>query len=302
MKPKKPTASSPPSPPLPPRANSRAELRELQRLLLACIARPIDSEDSGGAARGGGQNPAALAERLIRPSRTLSPFDRLEIYHRQYWLRLREALSADYPALERLVGSERFGEIIQAYLLRYPPASPLLREVGSRLPRFLREEPAWAAPLPPRLLLDLARFEWAKIAAFHAAEDPLPRKQQLSRTGVRLFLQPHVHLLDLRYPVDRITPEELSAASPPSPDARRIAIHRQGMTVYHKLLPREAFYLLASFAKGRSLAEACARTAKRFPSLTPESYRDCFREWSALGWLTASPSRIRRRVQPSKNS
>lgn len=301
MKPKKPTASSHLSLQAPPHADSLEKLRELQRLLFACITRPLGPGDPTEGRPDPGENLSALAAQLVRPSGRLASFDRLEIYHRQYWLRLREALSEDYPALERLFGPERFGEIVQAYLLRYPPHSPMLRELGSRLPRFLREEPDRAAPLPHRLVLDLARFEWAKITAFDAPEDPLPREEELRTPEIRLFLQPHLGLLDLRYPVERGNPEEFSPASTPSPEPRRIVVHRQEATVYHKLLPHEAFFLLGSFAKGLSLLQACERTARRFPALAPECYREWLQEWSLLGWLTASPG-SRGRLGNLKNS
>ncbi|CAB4243699.1 putative DNA-binding domain-containing protein [Methylacidimicrobium sp. AP8] len=276
-----------------PSADSLEELRELQRLLFSCITRPSGPDEGS----------VGFAAQLVRSSGKLAPVDRIEIYRRQYWIRLLSALSEDYPGLAGLLGAERFRRTAQAYLLRYPPTSPMLPELGSRLPRFLREEPGWAAPFPPRLVLDLARFEWAKIAAFHAPEAPLPQKEELSSPEIRLFLQPHLNLLHLRYPVDRPEPGETFRSTPLRPEARRIVVHRQGSTVYHKLLPREAFSLLRSFAKGISLFQACRRTAARFPDLAPERYRDWFREWAALGWLTTSPSLARAgRPQASKTA
>ena len=37
---------------------------------------------------------------VILPSPTLSPEERLEIYHGQYPMRMRDALAGDYPGLE----------------------------------------------------------------------------------------------------------------------------------------------------------------------------------------------------------
>ncbi len=289
-----------------PKADTVETLRELQRLFYSCITRPPVPEDGRKTKGNPGEGMAALAEQLIRPSARQSPFDRLEIYHRQYWLRLREALSEDFPGLESLLGSERFSGLLEAYLLRYPPTSPMLRELGSRLPRFLREERDWAAPHPRRLVLDLARFEWARIVAFYASEHPLPRKERTT-PETRLFLQPHLVLLDLHYPVERWTletrlpsaPAESASAAHPgppksgesrvSPERRRIVLHRQGQTVYHKILPREAFFLLRSFSKGSSLLQACNQTAEKFPDLPPGRYGEWFREWASLGWLTTQP-------------
>ncbi|MDD2676828.1 MAG: DNA-binding domain-containing protein [Methylacidiphilaceae bacterium] len=289
-----------------PKADSVEGLRALQHLLYSCITRPPGPEDGRQTKGDPGEGMASLAAQLIRPSATLNPFDRLEIYHRQYWLRLREALFQDFPGLETLLGSERFRRLLEAYLLRYPPTSPMLRELGSRLPRFLREEPDRAAPYPRRLLLDLARFEWAKIVAFYAPEHPLPREERTTPQTC-LFLQPHLVLLDLHYPVERWTPETRlpsalaegapaghthppkSGESRVSPARPRIVLHRQGQTVYHKILPREAFFLLRSFSKGSSLLQACNQTAEKFPDLPPGHYQEWFREWASLGWLTTQP-------------
>ncbi|MDD4933739.1 MAG: DNA-binding domain-containing protein [Methylacidiphilaceae bacterium] len=324
MKHKKPIASLPSTArPIPKAGLAKADsvegLRELQRLFLSCITRPPGPEDRAQAKDDRRDEMASLASRLFRPSTKQSPFDRLEIYHRQYWLRLREALSEDFPGLETLLGSERFHGLLQAYLLRYPPTSPMLRDLGSRLPRFLREEPDRTAPYPRRLVLDLARFEWAKIVAFYAPEHPLPRKEEGTTPETSLFLQPHVLLLDLRYPVERWTPESRSPSAPAEgapaglpplpksgqapipPDPRRIVLHRQGQTVYHKILPREAFFLLRSFAKGSSLLQACARTGEKFPDLPPDRYREWFQEWASLGWWTTQP-RSRSRSAASKSS
>ncbi|VVM06303.1 hypothetical protein MAMC_01026 [Methylacidimicrobium cyclopophantes] len=296
MKPERPTASSHLSPrpnlkTVHPNADTVEGLRELQRLFFSAITRPLGPDGRAGGKSAPDLETAALAARLIRPGAKQSPLDRLEIYHRQYWIRLQQAFFEDFPGLWNLLGPERFRGLIEAYLLRYPPDSPLLREVGSHLPRFLREEPDWAAPFPHRLVLDLVRFEWAKIVTFYARELPLPRKEEMTTREIRLFLQPHLVLLDLRYPVERWDPEGSSSAPagspiPLSPEPRQIALHRQGETVYHKLLSRESFFLLRSFRKGLSLLEACERTAEKFPDLPPERYHEWLREWSSLGWLT----------------
>ncbi|MGD9897139.1 MAG: putative DNA-binding domain-containing protein [Candidatus Methylacidiphilaceae bacterium] len=287
--------SSPPAAPPIPKADSIESLRELQRLLFCRITRPPEPADRTEARSEGNESLAALASRLIRPSASQAPLDRLEIYHRQYWLRLWDAFSEDLPCLESLLGPERFRSLIAAYLLRYPPTSPLLRTVAIRIPRFLREEPDWAAPYPHRLVLDLARFECAKIAAFYAPEWPVPRTEELATAEIRLFLQPHLVLLTLRYPVERW--KRKTGDSPPSPEPSRVVVHRQRQTVYHKRLSREAFFLLRSFKSGLTVRQACERTAEKHPGLPPERYREWFQEWSSLGWFSARSSSLDRSLR-----
>ena len=83
---------------------------------------------------------------FIKPNDRLTSFDRLEIYNRVYWFRVLDCLYDDYPGLRAVLGERKFMKLITAYLAKYPSASFTLRNLGSRLEKFLREEPRWVAP------------------------------------------------------------------------------------------------------------------------------------------------------------
>jgi hypothetical protein len=105
-----------------------------------------------------------VAETFIKPNDRLTSFDRLEIYNRVYWFRVLDCLYDDYPGLRGILGERKFMKLITAYLAKYPSASFTLRNLGSRLEQFLREEPRWVAPRA-ELALDMVRFEWAQVVA-----------------------------------------------------------------------------------------------------------------------------------------
>ena len=72
------------------------------------------------------------------------------------------------------------------------------------------------------LAVDMARLEWADIDAFDGLADDGLRLEDLAGANaarLRLRLQPYIHLLDLRYPVDdllievRKGAEELNVSS-----------------------------------------------------------------------------------------
>ena len=102
-----------------------------------------------------------------------------------------------------------------------PSQSFTLRNLGARLESWLRKHPSWAATRQ-NLALDMVRLEWADIEAFDGLAEPGLKQEDLAAANpakLRLRLQPHIHLLDLNYPVDdlllevRKGAEELNVAS-----------------------------------------------------------------------------------------
>ena len=107
---------------------------------------------------GDGRNLQAEAAEFIKPNDRLSSFERLEIYNRQYWFRLLDCLYDDYPGLRAVLGEQKFLKLAAAHLARDPSDSFALRDLGTRLEKFLREAPQWSAPRDA-LALDMTRFE-----------------------------------------------------------------------------------------------------------------------------------------------
>ena len=105
----------------------------------------------------------------------------LEIYNRQHWFRLIDALSEDFPGLQAILGAKRFRTIAKAYITECPQSFSL-RDLGSRLPLWLGSHRELLQP-NERLARDMANLEWAHIEAFDAAELPALKPEDLAVQG-----------------------------------------------------------------------------------------------------------------------
>jgi putative DNA-binding protein len=129
---------------------------------------------------------------------------RFAVYRNTVAASLIEILQARFPVVERLVGEDFFRAMAHAYVALEPPSSPLLFLYGEGFAAFIaRFTPA--APLP--YLADVARLEYARGLAYHAADQaPLPApafaaldKGRLADFTVRLH--PSVHIVTSDFPV-----------------------------------------------------------------------------------------------------
>ncbi|HEY8966983.1 MAG TPA: DNA-binding domain-containing protein [Candidatus Methylacidiphilales bacterium] len=298
-----------------PDARTLAGLKAFQRTLAAAVMAPLTPQD--GMKRGTQEAKAALP--LVKPNDRLTSFERLEIYNVQYWLRVREALREDFPALAAALGEKKFEALARAYLAACPSRSHTLRNLGGRLPDFLAKSAnrKWTAPLTA-LALDIARFEWAQVVAFDETELPPAGSDLLGGDDpgkLRFRLQPHLTLLALNHPVDAFVlalrhdhlrseasnvlvakKKKKAQARPPLPKPEKtwIAVHRSDQLLYTKRLSAEEYRLLAALGAGRTLAQACdAAFPKPLPKRNPEPEMDrrsrllgsAFRLWGELGWL-----------------
>ena len=129
---------------------------------------------------------------------------RFAVYRNNVAVSLVEALGARFPVVKRLVGDEFFSAMAHAFVLREPPLSPLLIHYGETFPAFIEAFDA-AKPLP--YLADVARLEYARGRAYHAADvEPLPRAAfaalPAGRIGsARVTLHPSVGIIASRFPV-----------------------------------------------------------------------------------------------------
>jgi hypothetical protein len=287
-------------------------LLELQRRMAADVLRPLTPDFDMQAVAQDGQPTATMVSRYIKPSATLTSFERLEIYNRQYWFRVLDGLSEDYPGLSAIVGPDRFEALIRAYLADNPSTSFTLRNLGKRLPSWIARHPEFTGRRHD-LVVDAARVEWAYVEAFDGASLPLLTQTDASLVSPAtvLALQPHLQLLHLRYPVDDIViavhrskPDAeivSSAATMRKRPARErlakmrrsdiyLAVHRHDDSVYHSRLTAEQFRLLSALRDGHTV-DSAIRTVFAGSRLTPEkeaaTIQEIFAHASQLSWIVA---------------
>lgn len=188
----RPVGLKPPPKHAPDRLQSTGDLRTLQRLMTHALVRPLTPGDNLQPRWLDGRPLADVAAEFIKPNDRLTSFERLQIYSRSYWYRLIDCVYDDSPGLRALLGEKKFSALVRAYLAKYPSRSFTLRNLCSRLPQFIREEPRWTVPRTA-LAHAVARFEWAQTVAFDGEARPVLTPDDIADAPparLRLGLQP----------------------------------------------------------------------------------------------------------------
>jgi hypothetical protein len=141
---------------------------------------------------------------------------RFAVYRNNVAVSLNRALAARFPVIERLIGAEPFATYAHAFAEVFRPRTPVLSAWGGDFPAFLAEQPA-LQPWP--FLADVARIEWARGLAYHAADlPPLPGDALIRAAAepdlVRLRLHPGLSVLSSPYPVLTIWQANQPGADP----------------------------------------------------------------------------------------
>jgi hypothetical protein len=285
------------------------------------VFRPLTDQDGMQSTWTDGTAMSEIANSFIKPNDRLTSFERLEIYNRVYWFRVLDCLYDDYPGLRAMLGNDKFMRLITAYLEKYPSSSFTLRNLGSRLEKFIQEEPHWVAPRLS-IAIDMTRFEWAQVVAFDGPAKPVITKDDIldaSPKKLRVGLQPYLSLLELNHPVDKfflavkkdeaaVLRSEASNTVEAGPDLRRqrkqvkmprhqrfhLAVHRHNNALYYKRLEPEAFTILMALDRGLTVEKACTLAIARSTRSKvnwPDQLRDWFNDWSSLGWFCQSASK-----------
>jgi hypothetical protein len=312
-KPVKRKSPRPAKPFAPARVDSTAELADLQRAMWRVVSRPLTGTHRMQRTWSDGRPTSAIAAQIAKPNDRLTSFERLEIYNRMYWFRVLDSLYDDCPGLRGVLGDRKFMRLAEAYLTKYPSRSFTLRNLPSRLAKFIKEEPQYTRP-HTALCLDLAHFEWARVEVFDTAARPLFTVDDLldaDPTKLRLNLQPYLQLLALSYPVDdyilevkkreaellrgdasNATSELRSSVTVrlarPRPARTFVAVHRMNGTIYFKRLDPAAYKILTAIRAGKTLEQALSvgiPRAKQPRDDWAAKVQSWFANWMQLGWF-----------------
>ena len=119
------------------------------------------------------------------------PERRLAVYRNNVVVSLVDALAQTFPVTQQLVGEAFFRAMAQVFVRAHPPRTRVLAHYGHELPEFVAQFPP-AAGLP--YLADVARLEWQRLQALHAAD-----AQPLDATSLSALLQDADALPSLRW-------------------------------------------------------------------------------------------------------
>lgn len=222
----------------------------------------------------------AFAEALLDPEAEI-PADvrgrdgkvsakRFSVYRNNVTVSLVEALMATFPATVMIVGEEFFRAAASIYVRKDPPRSPVLISYGSGFPDFLEHfEPAGDLPYLP----GVARIEMAWVEAYHAADRPVLRPEDLAAVpadrldGVRLDPHPSTRIIGSRFPIVTIwTMNRSGNVSPVDMGVAEAAlVTRAAMDVEVRRLPEGGAMFLQALCDGRTLGEAAGEAAEAHP-------------------------------------
>lgn len=288
------------------------KLLNLQRRMARAVMTPLTSSERMRSAAPNGRSMRAVASEFIKPNDRLTSFERLEIYNRQYWFRILSSFAEDFPGLRAVLGEKKFDSVAKAYLSAHPSQSFTMRNIGSKLESWLRKHSSLSGSRK-NLALDMVRLEWADINAFDGKAEPALKPEDLAAADaskLRLRLQPYIHLLDLRYPVDDLLlavrdNEDAEVASNAFDEHRKrkrvravarlkpseifLAVHRLDFSVYFRRLEREEFVILSELHKGKTLSRAIEpvfRGSSIAMEERPSYVERWFHAWAALGWFS----------------
>lgn len=132
---------------------------------------------------------------------------RLQIYRNHVMVSLTAALGATFSTVRGVVGAARFDGLARAFIVRSPPAGPVLSEYGAALTDFIA---TWPGTSSLHYLADVARLDWALNQAYGAPNGPGLTAVELADlppdrlAALRPGLRVGVSVLASRYPLDRI--------------------------------------------------------------------------------------------------
>jgi hypothetical protein len=206
------------------------------------------------AALRGGPVPAGLTARAADEVAR-----RFDVYRNNVAVGLTSALAARFPVIQRLVGDEFFAALARLYAVHDRPRSPVLLAWGDGFAAFLAAFPPLES-LP--YLADVARIEYARGQAFHAADAPPIDPAHLASADpdrICLTLHPSVILLRLTYPAVAIWARNQpggDAIAIPSGPQTALVLRDAAFAVHVRALGPGDTALIAALLDGQTLASA----------------------------------------------
>jgi hypothetical protein len=197
------------------------------------------------------------------------PQKRFDIHRNNIFAGLIETLRRRFPVVLRLVGEAFFADTARRFIEQNPPATPVLSEYGGDFARFLEAfEPVRGLPYLP----DIARLEWLRAYAYHAADaDPMTAQaltqipaDRIGETVLRLH--PSAGLLISDYPVFSIwetnTADKIVRPIGPDMPGESVLVLRPVLEVRVMHLWPGADLFLRAIVSGSGLAEAADAGAR----------------------------------------
>lgn len=203
------------------------------------------------------------------------PAVRFAVYRNNVVASLVDALAETFPVVRQLVGEEFFRAMARLHVRATPPRTRILAHYGADFPAFIADF-APAADLP--YLADVARLEFLRVRACHAADTPvadgaalaalLGDPEQLAR--LRLHLHPSLALLRSPFAIVSLWAAHQGALDIADVDpgrAENALVLRNGLEVEVIGLSAGAAVFVGLLLEGAPLGQAAGEAAAIAPGL-----------------------------------
>jgi hypothetical protein len=216
-------------------------------------------------------DPALAAPNGLRVPAGVDPQQRFNVHRNNAVVALLDALATAFPVTQALVGDTFFRAMARERIRIDPPRSPIVTAYGEGFADFIA---AFAPAAGVAYLPDMARLEYLRIQAYHAADaEPLTASdyqtlltapERLAAT--RLRLHPACRWLRSDYAVrslweahqhsDRLRDVALEALDPGTPET--MLLTRPQWDVRIAPLPLAGIAWLQALRDGMTLSEAAS--------------------------------------------
>jgi hypothetical protein len=202
------------------------------------------------------------------------PARRFAVYRNNVTGSLIDALGETFPVVRQLVGDDFFRAMAAAFVRAAPPASRILAHYGAAFPAFVAAfEPARALAYLP----DVARLEWLRVQAYHAADAQPLAPQHLAHAlsmperlpAARVTLHPSLASLASAYAVVSLWAAHQGIGELGSVDpyvAESALVVRHGLDVEVISIAPGAAAFVAGLARGDVFGLAAAEAGTAHPA------------------------------------
>jgi hypothetical protein len=244
-------------------------LRESQALFWRAITWPTGARDF--ASKADASTRSAIGGSFVE-TEAFSAIERLDVYAEAYFWRLSGVLSEQFPLVSYLVGEAAFHDLVTDFVLERPSIDHDVRKLGERFQEYVAHHPILER-FP--YASDVARVEWAMVAAIDGPDDPVLTVEALRNVPVqhwprlRFELTRTTRILSSRWDVAaiwRARKDGVEADDAPKEMAttdRSLLVYRKELDVFHRLLPPGEASALTALARGETFAEACAEALRQ---------------------------------------
>jgi len=279
-------------------------LKEVQEWFGGIISRPIGQQSEMNPIAPSGVPVKKEAPHYIKPSPTLQPDQRIQIYNQQYWWRLLNILHDIFPMATRLFGYVDFNRRLGIpYLAAFPPNHWSLNGLGGRFIDWARQN---YKGKDKQLLLATAQVDLSFNDSFTAENqapitlESLPNPNDLSiLLSKQMALPKSLYLFEFDYDLFEFRVELLKQkpeywAKHPFPVLKKarkyyFVMYRNVSNLLNwKEISRAEWLLLSQFENGFTVDAACDWLETQEDAVQMEAAENLHRwlqSWIILRWL-----------------